>query len=145
MVYCCSCVVSSVISLSSDAVISLVGPLPLSDPRNCRLEIRTGEGIGNLTVSLERFGNMEQKVGVVCYTDVPSDDYIPRINSLESLVYFEPNQTTTECHVEIIDDMINENTEKFSVYLGETVGLARVDQSRSPLCVFLTYDDKDGR
>ena len=102
--------------------------------------------MGTLDLILTRSANLEQEVGVVCYTEADvarGEDFRLRPNNRSSLVTFAPNQTEAHCPVVVLDDELNESTEKFVVWLGEPVGLARVDPSSSPLCVFLTTDRQD--
>ena len=85
---------------------------------------------------------------MICYTQPDTadhGDFVPRTNSHESVVVFGPNETVAQCLVEIVDDDMNEINEKFVVRLGETVGLARVDHSSTLLCVFIVYDEHDGK
>lgn len=112
---------------------------------SCALDEMVMEGAGSLVLNLSRSGNLQHRVGVVCYTDPPfSSDFVPRLNSIvESAVYFDPGETSAECRVQVIDDMEHEHTERFRVLLGETIGLARVDPETTPLCVLITSDPRD--
>ena len=115
----------------------------------CELEVRIEESIGTLVLNLSRHGNLEEEVGVVCYTEehtaISGRDFHSRPRgNLTSLVTFAPNQTRAQCAVEIINDPQNENSERFFVKLADPQSLVRISDGSSPICVYLNYDPADG-
>ena len=118
----------------------------------CKIGTKTYETVGVANIVLTRTGGTNHRVGVICYTGnslgthlATSNDYVPRPDNTTSMVYFEPGEQHTLCPVEIIDDMQNENLDSFYVHLGSPEGLAQVDSSSSPVCVFIQHDDKDSK
>lgn len=138
--------------LSLPPIVAVIGFAPLlpseprRDPRNCQQELRVRESVGTLNLVLTRSAHLEEEVGVVCYTEADVarvGDFRVRPKNHSSLVTFAPRQTEAHCPVVVLDDELNESTEKFVVWLGAVVGPARVNATSSPLCVFLTPDSQD--
>ena len=114
----------------------------------CRIGTKIYETVGIANIVLTRTGGINHKVGVICYTGThlaTSNDYIPRPNNSTSMVYFEPGEVNTNCSVEIINDMQNENLDNIYVHLGNTEGYAQIDSSSSPVCLFINHDDQDSK
>lgn len=136
-------------TITADATIGFVGPPALTDPTTCQLEVRVSEGVGSVALNITRTGNLEERVGVICYTKAGTasrgQDFHPRPNNAPSRVEFQPNETTAQCRVEIVDDTLHEITERFLVLLGAVRGKASVNISTSPLCVYLQFDRNDSK
>lgn len=118
----------------------------------CKIGTKTYETVGVVNILLTRTGGLNHEVGVICYTGnslgahlSSSDDYIPRPNNNNSVVYFKPGEQDTYCPIEIINDMQNENLDSFYVHLGSTEGYAQTDSSSSPVCVFIQHDSEDSK
>ena len=114
---------------------------------------RVEESDGKATITLKRTRNLQQRVGVVCYTGAQSNnakatqlsDYVPRHrDEPNSTVWFDVNQETAVCEIEIIDDLQAEFVERFYVKLEEkTLGRAILGDPRAVHCVEITNDISD--
>ena len=112
---------------------------------------RVYEWVGQASITLRRTGNLQQRVGVVCYThDHPQSateisDYVPRRqNWSNSTVWFEVNQEEASCDVEIVDDTKAETLERFYVQLDEeTMGRAVLGRPGVIHCVEINNDRGD--
>ena len=114
---------------------------------------RVDEGDGRARIELRRTKNLEQRVGVICYTGTQSNfaranessDYVPRHrNQPSSIVWFEANQDIAYCDVDIIDDNRAEFIERFFVKLdGETLGRAILSDPNEVHCVVISNDRND--
>ena len=114
---------------------------------------RVEERDNKATITLQRTGNLGQRVGVICYTGAQSNnaranqlsDYVPRHRDQpNSTVWFEMNQEVATCEIEIIDDHQAEYVERFYVKLDEeTLGRAVVSQPRAVHCVEISNDRDD--
>lgn len=120
--------------------------------RDCQLEARIEEGSGHLTLNITRRGNLEQEMGVVCYTEddtaIGNADYVSRLEmSAGSVVMFGVNQSLAECVVEIVDDKVFESRERFHVHLAATSkhGFFNIDEAFSSICIYINFDERDGK
>lgn len=104
------------------------------------------EGVGTLAIDVFRTGNLAARVGVICKTlsgvALEDIDFVGR----NSMVWFEPRQTSTTCNITIIDDLLNESSERFSVILEENseVGIAKTVEGASEMRVTINSDSNDG-
>ena len=113
----------------------------------CQLKLTVNEGVGTLAIDLFRTGNLAARVGVICKTlsgvALEGFDFVGR----NSTVWFEPHQTSTTCNITIIDDPLNESSERFSVILEEDVevGMAKTTDGASEIRVTINADSNDGQ
>ena len=133
-----------------DSVITMMGGL--SSNIECTFVTRVEEGDRRARIKLQRTKNLQQRVGVICYTGVQSNfaranesaDYIPRHRNQSSIVWFEANQEFAYCDIEVIDDDRAEFIERFFVKLdGETRGRAIVSDPSAVHCVVINNDRND--
>ena len=151
--WCLNCIQShlkpNAYTVTADATIGFVGPPALTDHNTCQVEVRVVEGVGSVALNLTRTGNLQESVGVICYTKSGTasrgQDFHPRPNNAPSRIEFQPNETTAQCRIEIVDDTLHEITERFLVFLGTVQGRASVNSSTSPLCVYLHVDSNDSK
>ena len=125
----------------------------LSTNSECSYVTRVEEGDGRARIQLQRTRNLQQRVGVVCYTGAQSNfaranesaDYIPRHRSQpSSIVWFEANQEFAYCDIDIIDDDRAEFIERFFVKLDEeTRGRAILGAPNEVHCVVISNDRND--
>ena len=120
-----------------------------ADLNNC---LSVQESSGQVVINLTRMGNLEQEVGVVCYTESDTaqgdTDYVSRgRGSLESVVMFGVNQSVAECRVQIRDDQEFETGERFLVHLasGGTDNFINTDPNLSSICVYISYAEEDSK
>lgn len=124
----------------------------------CLLETAVEERSVYAVVNVTRLGNLEQEVGVVCYTESDtargSDrtargdtaDYISRNRfSPSSEVVFAVNQSTAECRVQLVDDTRLEPRERFYVHLATTAHSFIHIEQLSSMCVYINYAEDDGK
>ena len=115
----------------------------------CNHVTRVHEWVGRASVTLRRTGNLQQRVGVVCYTHPLSAterfDYVPRQqNWSNSTVWFEVNQEEANCDIEIINDTSAETLERFYVQLDEeTIDRAVLGDPGVVHCVEINNDRDD--
>lgn len=122
----------------------------LGDPgySECSHVTRVEEWVGQANITLQRMGNLEQRVGVVCHTLPLSasefSDYLPRQQHPNSTVWFEVNQREANCSIEIINDTSGETLERFYVQLGEEVrGRAILGEPGAIHCIEINNDRED--
>lgn len=114
---------------------------------DCELETSVEEG-EDVVISLVRYGNLDYQEGVVCFTEADSatagTDYVPR--SMQSEVVFAVNESTTECIVHVVNDLLWEPRERFAVRLAplSKYGFVHIDPSADSICIYINYDDTDG-
>lgn len=101
-----------------------------------------------LSLRITRQGNLADGIGVICYTSYDYSlfqDYEERSkNSLNSIVYFEPNATDAICDIHIYSDHDPEGTEKFTVGLQAISGSwSHVNTTADSVCVFITDTDSE--
>ena len=113
----------------ADSIITMVGG-GITGNGECSHVTRVDEWVGRANITLRRTGNLQQRVGVVCYTLPQStqtratefSDYIPRRqNWSNSTVWFEVNQVEANCDIAIINDANAEIKERFYVQLHEEI------------------------
>lgn len=84
------------------------------------------ENVGNVTILLEREGDLRHHTYVRCYTRQMSarvnEDFIERRNTNVSFVKFERKEHQAKCQVTIINDNTYESDERFKVVLGKSKG-----------------------
>ena len=133
-----------------DSVVTMMGGLS-SNPE-CSFVTRVEEGDGRARIKLQRTKNLQQRVGVVCYTGTQSNfaranestDYVPRPRNDSSIVWFEANLEFAYCDIDIIDDDRAEFIERFFVKLDEkTEGRAVVSDPNEVHCVVINNDRND--
>ncbi|XP_059153308.1 extracellular matrix protein 3-like [Physella acuta] len=124
-----------------------ISDLPSVQFKQSSYQVRENEG--EVRASVLRTGDITHESTVVCYTQQGTaragDDYVERVEDIDSVLVFQKGESEKDCRVRLINDAVLEDTKSFRLILAaaesRSLGAAIVGRQNSTVVTILDEDD----